>query len=986
MDEQSNIIIKWLSSILSLDDDESSLLTLEDLSDGVLILRLVEKLTHFPARTSYSNPTTQLEMVENVKSALFLIERKFGRLHGVDAEDVVSGDVLIILGLLQALQTASESAERLSQTISRKTQVLRKQTAKIHNNVNFTIQNKIQTQPAVRISLAVRPNPIQNTTIPPSLPPRPKKLQKTTQLGPNHNLSQSLPVLPPKHHGNQKPLSSSPKNNATSFYDLSSGVGSKKNVHQRQRRHRPERSVCQLQQNEIMDVIVDGPVSAKDIIGKSGVMRINEKVYQINDTFYSVVGIKDDDNVLEELVFTPKRLREHVVACARQILVEHEYYNAWDKYESDIDEISDIKNEKSIILIQSVIRKHFIRRTADVQGMSTRKFTVMELTSSEELYVENIKILRSHYLVKLLSYKEDPLLRNCLKDLDMIISFNDTLLKKLLMYKKNRNVYARGFAKDFIQFTEFLKSYTTYVGHQAQISSDIYSKSQKSKSFAGKLKELTLDPIAKNQPIFSYLILPVQRIPRYELFIKQLCKNMPNHHPERADLLRSLRSVIDVNKRLNETRRTQDDINLVQFISQRITLKKVNLSQDKHRRLVYSGFLRLQGHPKRFNLRDLFPERSQLVLIFNDLLLVVPAVKPTKVIDDNPTMTLLNSGKFKCNYAVPLLSTSYIDYGTNRFFLISDDFIFLFACDLLTEKQKWASCIDDCYVKGHAPLVARSAKVCRQNGLTDNELDLPVDCLPDFESMAMYHDRSSGKWVKRYIMLLNSLLCIYEDPYDAHVKNKPLNIINVSTHVIRSPAVCSRPGTFEISFRYEVHHFCVKDDEIKSLWLVALRSAFAKFNVAGAVDKSKMESLPVPILDEPLALIPESPRTSPTVQFLKMLLIQPSNRICADCLSREVSMADLDYGVFVCGPCGSTHMKLGHRILKKGGVPVLLIKQLLDFPLPDLQRLHTFGNLRGSAHYLKLCGSPAPSNDLLKNSSVSFMAQWITKKYIELPS
>lgn len=58
--------------------------------------------------------------------------------------------------------------------------------------------------------------------------------------------------------------------------------------------------------------------------------------------------------------------------------------------------------------------------------------------------------------------------------------------------------------------------------------------------------------------VLSYLLVPVQRIPRYELLLKEYLETMPNDHPDRKNAADALKIVSSVAIHANNT--VSDDI------------------------------------------------------------------------------------------------------------------------------------------------------------------------------------------------------------------------------------------------------------------------------------------------------------------------------------------------------------------------------------------------------------------------------------------
>ncbi|ELP84240.1 Rho/RAC guanine nucleotide exchange factor, putative [Entamoeba invadens IP1] len=1031
MEDRTQVYIDWVNSLFSSNKEDITINSLDDLSDGTIFIQIVEKLTHQRVRNAILSPENRKQKIQNIESSLELAQKKFGELHGVEVEPIVDGDPLLTCAYLEAIKTSSEAEVKRTKVMMRNTivkrEMIQKQSAKISTNTNFTFKTSntsTQTNSKMgdmRISIAKRPSGMKGPPKKHVVPQSPLGLASSASGAlmveksvPNLNTSNLPPVAPerpktPKAKAemkdidlNKPPTLPSPRKShkvGISFHDLSRDSVNAPPVPKRSYKHRKdrlEREVREFTSSEMEEVVVvDVQKENSEVVKTEDIKRINDKVFQVNGKLWEVKEAQGDENVMVELNLAPKVLKEFVVACARQILTEFTYSEQLEKEDNVIEDLhNSMKDDflnQTIIKIQSYVRGHNVRRFPEVQGMAIRKFTMKEITSSEELYVSNLILLKDFYLQKLVEYKDEELIKNTMKDLEMIIKYNQTLLNALLSFKQANNIYGNGFAKQFYQFTMFLKSYTTYINHQSLVSDDIFQKSQKNKNYGNKLKELSMQPEVKNQTVFSYLILPVQRIPRYELFIKQLIKNIPSYHKERQDLSRSLKAVSDINKHLNETRRINENIQRVQFIASKLITKKFDLADDKYRRYIQGGFVKLQGHPQKFSLHDL-TERPHCILLFSDVILLIPATKPQKVGDENQVDTLLNSGKFKCKDIIPIYTTSMIDFGGNRCFFINKESTYLIAFETADEKKRWMNLEDDCLVNKYASLVSKGAELRKQTGMSceltnavNFDEKIKLFSKPDFESEAYYRDNQTGMWNICYLVLIGSIIYVFDNAISLVNKAPPIKQVDVTNFSLKSPVISTKPSSFEISFRYEEHTFAAKDDEAKTLWMVALRIAFVKFNVWSAM--SKTETLPQLIMKEPLPFLIDEMRVNEVTTFLNNMLLVPENRICADCLFREVSTVDLDYGVFICGPCSRSHIKLQHRTLKKGGVPVLLFKQVIDFPLKVLSKLQTLGNLRGNAYFLKsIPENQIPAKEELQKYTASSMAQWIMKKYSFLPA
>jgi hypothetical protein len=85
--------------------------------------------------------------------------------------------------------------------------------------------------------------------------------------------------------------------------------------------------------------------------------------------------------------------------------------------------------------------------------------------------------------------------------------------------------------------------------------------------------------------IGAFLILPIQRIPRYVLLLQELLKNTPTAHADRAPLEQALVQMRDVADYVNERKREAENLSRVSQVSKMLTGKFEPVNAP-HRRFV----------------------------------------------------------------------------------------------------------------------------------------------------------------------------------------------------------------------------------------------------------------------------------------------------------------------------------------------------------------------------------------------------------------
>ncbi|KAJ5076869.1 faciogenital dysplasia protein [Anaeramoeba ignava] len=242
---------------------------------------------------------------------------------------------------------------------------------------------------------------------------------------------------------------------------------------------------------------------------------------------------------------------------------------------------------------------------------NTRRKVVQEIYESEKVYVASIHTLIETFLQplrklpKLITVDQIKML---FSQIEVIYSYNNLLLTQVEERWKNWDSNQK-IGDVFLQIAAFLKTYTEYVrNYNSSINTLILL--QKKKDFNRFLKKQESKD-GKINTISAFLILPVQRIPRYVLLVKELIKNTSKEHPDYQNLIQAQDKIEEVASYLNEKKREAENINQVLEIQKRVHGLEVILSpsrkfiEEKKMQLVVKNHL-----------------VDVVMFIFNDLILI----------------------------------------------------------------------------------------------------------------------------------------------------------------------------------------------------------------------------------------------------------------------------------------------------------------------------------------------------------------------------
>jgi hypothetical protein len=203
---------------------------------------------------------------------------------------------------------------------------------------------------------------------------------------------------------------------------------------------------------------------------------------------------------------------------------------------SDTIEDEESSEDKERRRLEKEEEEKRIKRAKD------RRQVEMEMLGTERDYVNNLIMCYDAVIKPIKESLETnrPILKQddyetMFLDIELIIPVNKEVLKSLqecfLVQKEIDEKIKNGeqvtidaksdtVGKIFLRMTPYLKSYTTFCNKYDQIYKMYESLKETRKPFRKFLERVEYQPEVKYQALPSFLILPVQRIPRYNLLLR----------------------------------------------------------------------------------------------------------------------------------------------------------------------------------------------------------------------------------------------------------------------------------------------------------------------------------------------------------------------------------------------------------------------------------------------------------------------------------
>lgn len=285
--------------------------------------------------------------------------------------------------------------------------------------------------------------------------------------------------------------------------------------------------------------------------------------------------------------------------------------------------------------------------------------------------------------------------RAIFSEIEVILAYNRMLLASL---KKRMETWScdTKLGDIFMKMTDFLKVYTQYVNNYDSALTTINTVKHVEK-VAVFLAKCEKDPRSVGLALGAFLILPIQRLPRYVMLLQDLFKHTPSNHADYEDLNTSLWKMKRVADYVNDKKRDADNIHAVLSVQDKLRSEPEMFLAAPHRRYLREGLLE--------NLKD---KKRMYHFLFNDLL--IAAKRKTQ-------KPFTSTQSFKFVFKIPLTDKTIVTSNFNSktpYFTITNDRdtnIFSAASHSKKETEEWYNDIKEALEKLSGVIRTRAVTV-----------------------------------------------------------------------------------------------------------------------------------------------------------------------------------------------------------------------------------------------------------------------------------
>lgn len=560
--------------------------------------------------------------------------------------------------------------------------------------------------------------------------------------------------------------------------------------------------------------------------------------FKTNRTVSLSSKIRPINEIEKPVVRTPESNEKYALILQRSIrkYIAQQYYSSKLKNFRSLIEIFEGNNElmNALIKIQALTRSKIVWDS--LRPKRKRTEIAREILSTEASYVRSLNVLVNVYMTTLESFGEEIVpaskIRSIFSEIKVILSYNEFILKGL--QERMENWYSEGqrLGDIFLRLTDFLKVYTAYVNNYNNSVNTLQEISQ-IPEVAQALQECRNRKETGGMEIQSYLIMPIQRIPRYVLLLTDLFNSTPEGHKDYDDLSQALKKMMDVAKYVNQKKKEAENLLSVSTIVKHLVGMENPLQFNQpYRRYVRQGpFYETSGEltsQKSFKSRYLF--------LFNDSIICTKEQQKNSLLKGRRrTITSYDMDEIKNSVLeFKFLYVEYLLGATLQEIVIEDN-------------PKVSSSFEINFSSGKRVILGTNDPQIREEWIQDidegimsclekrrSRLEILPEEIKHFEVPPEEHKKShfrgylhvrnqKGEWKKRFFVLINDVLYRYKEKEHVGDPEKLNGTIHLLFSSVQFLGVMDRSFCFQLLTKSRIFYFSASSFKERLDWINIIR-------------------------------------------------------------------------------------------------------------------------------------------------------------------
>ncbi|XP_029011126.1 faciogenital dysplasia isoform X2 [Betta splendens] len=244
-----------------------------------------------------------------------------------------------------------------------------------------------------------------------------------------------------------------------------------------------------------------------------------------------------------------------------------------------------------------------------------------ELLSTEEAYVKRLNLLDQVFCTKLTEAGiPQDVITGIFSNISSIYCFHDKFLLPELKTRITGEWDANPRIGDILQkLAPFMKMYGEYVKNFDRAMDLVNTWTQRSSQFKSVVQNIQKQDVCGNLTLQHHMLEPVQRIPRYELLLKDYLKKLPDEAPDRHNAEKALELISTAANHSNAAIRKMEKMHKLLEVYERLGGEEdiVNPANE----------LIKEGHIKKMSAKNGTAQDRYLYLFNNMVLYCMPKLR-----------------------------------------------------------------------------------------------------------------------------------------------------------------------------------------------------------------------------------------------------------------------------------------------------------------------------------------------------------------------
>ena len=250
-----------------------------------------------------------------------------------------------------------------------------------------------------------------------------------------------------------------------------------------------------------------------------------------------------------------------------------------------------------------------------------RDYCVKELVETEANYVDVLSMLRKHFLRPITTLKDSDkkvVFANIRELGDIHASFYNDLLESI------KPSTSKSLGHVFLDFKLKFLIYGDFCADLTVAQQTLDALSAKDPAVAEEIAQCEVEANGGRFRLRDLLAVPMQRVLKYHLLLKQLMTHTPMDHNDFAAIQQAYEAMVDVSEYINESKRDSELLNIIREIQHSITDWNLPAGTDLR---DYGGRLRRDGELKVSSHEPNAKTKVRYVFVFDQVMIMC---KPSK--------------------------------------------------------------------------------------------------------------------------------------------------------------------------------------------------------------------------------------------------------------------------------------------------------------------------------------------------------------------